>query len=289
LRIINGFLKKNNMNYSVLIFGGGRGIGKIISRHFIKANRRISAASRNFRLLEELKRESRGPEKFINIIEADIRNEIQVKSAFESHKSFFGDYPAIVINTAAIQGPIGHLWELSSEEWTAAVNIDLLGGFFITKAAIAAMLPEGKGSIIHFSGGGSTCARPNFSAYAAAKTGLLRLVENAAEELRISGHKDIIINAVAPGAVKTGMMDEIIRSADTAGAKEKNDAENVLLTGGTPPELITGLVDFLCDPDLNKGISGRLIHVREDYIKYAEKFGGAAESDDGKLRRVPLI
>jgi len=277
------------MNDSALIFGGSRGIGKIIARHFTATNRRISAASRNLRHLEELKQESREQKQIVNIVEADIGNEEQVKSAFESHKSFFGDYPGVVINTAAIQGPIGCLWELSSDEWAAAIKTNLLGSFFVTKAAIATMLPRNNGSIIHFSGGGSTCARPNFSAYAAAKTGLLRLIENAAEELRISGHRNIIINAVAPGAVKTGMTNEIIRSSKSAGIKETRDAENVLLTGGTPPELITGLVDFLCDQDLNKGLSGRLIHVRDEYVKYAGKLCGTDESDNGKLRRVILI
>ena len=277
------------MMNSVLVFGGSRGIGKIVALHFIGKGCRVSAASKNSRNLEELKREVKDRKGSVNTITADIGNEEQVKSAFEAHKDIFGGYPDVVVNAAAIQGPIGRLWELSSDEWTNAVRIDLCGSFFITKAAIAVMLSAEKGSIIHFSGGGSTCARPNFSAYGTAKTGLLRLVETAAEELRMSGHKDIIINAVAPGAVKTDMMGEIIRSAESAGPKETKDAENVLLTGGTPPELITKLVDFLCVPDLNKGISGRLIHVREEYAKYAENFCGTPESNEGKLRRVPLI
>ena len=209
-------------------------------------------------------------------------------SALQSHQAAFGEAPSVVINTAAVQGPIGQSWIISSKEWGDALRTNLLGGFIITKCAVALMMSKGHGSIIHFSGGGAAYGRPNFSAYASSKAGLLRLVETVSHELQQSGCPGITINAVAPGAVRTAMTDEIVRSTERAGAKEAAEAEAVRRSGGTPPELITALVDFLCDPDMNKGLSGRLIHVREDYLGFARRCDGRFPEDAGRLRRMPL-
>ncbi len=65
-------------------------------------------------------------------------------------------------------------------------------------------------------------ARPNFSAYGVAKTGVLRLVETVSEECRVSAFG---INAVAPGAVRTGMTQEIIESAGKAGESFRKISE----------------------------------------------------------------
>jgi 3-oxoacyl-[acyl-carrier protein] reductase len=277
------------MSDSVLIFGGSRGIGKILAKHFSTKHFQVSAASRNNKSLEELKREMTQDKNIVNIIKADISDEQAVFSAFESHKAYFGSSPTLVINTAAIQGPIGPSWTLSSEEWNSVLRINLFGCFLITKKAIQAMIAEGVGSIIHFSGGGAAYARPNFSAYGVSKTGLLRLVETVAEELRLNGYLGIIINAIAPGAVKTQMMDNILEHTAKAGEKEKIDVEKIMKSGGTPPKQIIALVEFLRTGAIEKRISGRLIHVRENYVEFTRQFAGNFPEEAGKLRRVPLI
>jgi NAD(P)-dependent dehydrogenase (short-subunit alcohol dehydrogenase family) len=114
------------------------------------------------------------------------------------------------------------------------------------------------------------------------------MVETIAEELRIAGYPNIIINAVAPGAVKTGMTDEILKAGKKAGGKALREAVEVIKNGGTPAREIIDLVDFLIDLKRNKGITGRLIHVKEDYDKLIRKYGRKVPEDTGKIRRIPI-
>ncbi len=84
------------------------------------------------------------------------------------------------------------------------------------------------------------------------------------------------------------MTEQIIQAGANAGAKAIREAEQVRATGGTPPEQIFALVDFLCDIERNKGITGRLIHVRDSYTEFVSKFNVDFPEEAGKLRRVPL-
>lgn len=276
------------MKKSVLIFGGTRGIGRMISDHFINAGIEITIAARKAQDLLEIEQLHQNTCTKVNISLADVSNEEQVSASFSKHRETFGHHPNIVINAAAVQGPIGPTWEVSSEKWQEAIEINLIGSFYVAKEAVNAMLPQNKGSIILFSGGGSVCARPNFSAYGVSKTGVLRLVETIAEELNLLGHKNIIINAIAPGAVKTGMTKEIISAGAKAGDKDLSDAVKILESGGTPPQQIIKLIEFLSNSKVNQGLSGNLIHVREDYIDFVKKHQGEYPVDAGKLRRNPL-
>ena len=76
------------------------------------------------------------------------------------------------------------------------------------------MIERRSGKIIVISGGGAAHARPNFSAYAASKAAVVRLVETLAEEVR---DRNIQVNCMAPGGTYTSMTDEIIDAGEAAG------------------------------------------------------------------------
>ena len=183
---------------------------------------------------------------------------------------------------------MGPFKETDTIAMEAALKINIMGSIYIARSALKFFNNATKNSIILFSGGGAVFSRPNFSAYAISKTAILRLVEIISDELAADGKKNIIINAVAPGAVKTRMTDEVISAGNKAGDKDFNETKNTAASGGTSPKLIIRLIDFLSNPSVNKGISGRLIHVRESYIEFAEKYNGNYPADSGKLRRIPL-
>ena len=88
--------------------------------------------------------------------------------------------------------------------------MNLEGTFHVLRAFVALLRPEGnaRAKVLCFSGGGASKARANFSAYAASKTGVVRLVETLAEEWR---EMAIDINSVAPGTVPTRMTEEILQ------------------------------------------------------------------------------
>ena len=132
---------------------------------------------------------------------------------------------AVLVNNAAIQGPIGPAWENRSEEFDRTVRVDFLIPAALTRAVIPGMIARGAGWIINISGGGATSPRPMFSAYGAAKTALVRFGETLAAEARDKG---VRVNSIAPGAFASGMSKQILQSSAAAGAAEARNAERLL-------------------------------------------------------------
>jgi NAD(P)-dependent dehydrogenase (short-subunit alcohol dehydrogenase family) len=273
---------------SMIIFGGTRGIGKIIAEYYIGKKFEVSVGGRNVETLDKFRLAMDRKKLKVNVIRVDVTNGRDVARAFKAHVAKWGRSPDVVINCAAIQGPIGNSWSVPARKWEETIKVNLCGSFIVARAAIKQMIKNGYGSVILFSGGGAAYARPNFSAYAASKTGILRMVETIAEELKLAGYPNIIINAVAPGAVKTRMTKEVLKAGSRAGEKALEEAAEVSRTSGTPSKQITNLIDFLIDLETNCGLSGRLIHVQEDYKSLIKQFGARVPDDIGKIRRIPI-
>ncbi len=92
-------------------------------------------------------------------------------------------------------------------DWVKAIEINLCGVFYCCKHMMAHMKKNNYGKIINLSGGGATAPLPFISAYAASKAGVVRFTETLAGECR--GFK-IDVNALAPGALNTRMLDEVL-------------------------------------------------------------------------------
>lgn len=187
-----------------------------------------------------------------------------------------------IICAAAIQGAIGPAMEVDPQQWSATIRTNLDGTYFLIRALWPLLLKgEGRGKVICFSGGGATKARPNFAAYAASKTGVVRLVETLAAEW--SG-LPVDINAIAPGAITTRMTEETAATA-RAGA-EAGAAQRQLAEGGQSIEKPIALVKWLLSKE-SDGISGRLLSAQwDDWPRLAEQRASLAESDIFQLRRI---
>ncbi len=191
-------------------------------------------------------------------------------------------YADAMIFTAGTQGPIGRASNVNVDEWDKTVDVNLKGFFHAFRAFYELLRNSSHGGkIIAISGGGSTSSRPRFSAYAAAKCGLVRLVEVLADE-----EPGMQINAIAPGAIFTQMTREVLSAGpEVAGEKDYGDA--VRLRDNPDPDAlprVLKLVDFLLSPE-SVGITGRLITAKWD--NYRDK---ASYTDNAyRLRRISPI
>ena len=113
----------------------------------------------------------------------------------------------ILVNNAGVYGPKGMLEQVEWREWTSAIQTNLFGSVLPSRELIPHFKQRGYGKIIQLSGGGATRPLPGLSAYAASKAAVVRFAETLAEELRAHG---VDVNAVAPGALNTGMLDEVL-------------------------------------------------------------------------------
>jgi 3-oxoacyl-[acyl-carrier protein] reductase len=146
------------------------------------------------------------------------------------------------------------------------------------------MIENGGGHIINLSGGGATCPRANFSAYATAKAGLVRFSETLAEELM---PHNIRVNCIAPGAMATAMLEVVVAKGEAAaGKKEYEAAGRVLNEGGASMRRVAELCHFLAS-DASNGITGKLINaVWDDWEHWPEHVDELCASDVYTLRRI---
>jgi len=281
--------KNSNVQKSVIIFGGSLGIGRSVAGFFVLRGYGVTIAARG----ESRVKKAEGELSLCGVARgsvADVSTYNDVKRVVASHLEKFGCLDC-VINTTGLQGPIGAIWNNDPDLWREAILVNMVGSFNVCRAALPVMRDRG-GAIILFSGGGAAYARPHFSSYSSSKTGVLRLVETVDKEIRESEEKcegckgkGVKIYAVAPGAVKTRMTDEVIADKSNAGLGAYEEAVKTNEDGGTSPEKAADLCFFLAE-ERPACLSGRLIHVNEPYRKYARDFEEKNIGDKGLLRRV---
>jgi NAD(P)-dependent dehydrogenase (short-subunit alcohol dehydrogenase family) len=188
------------------------------------------------------------------------------------------------VNNAAIQGPIGPIWENSPADWEEAIKLDLYVPAMLCALVLPWMLSKSYGKIINISGGGATAGRARFSAYSAAKAGLVRLTETLAQELYRSG---VDINAIAPGVMPTQMLQEILSAgSDRAGAVEYEKIQKQVQSGDAAFGKAVDLATFLACP-VSDGITGRLISaVWDRWQDLPQHKSELQETDIYALRRI---
>jgi 3-oxoacyl-[acyl-carrier protein] reductase len=190
-----------------------------------------------------------------------------------------------LILCAARQAPIGPTAAVDPLDWSQTIRVNIDGTLYMIRAFHELLRPtEGRAKILCFSGGGATRARPNFSAYAVSKTAVVRLVETLAEEW---ADVPIDINAIAPGALPTRMIEEIVGLGPaTAGEAEIAAARETLAQGDKGFERVGELVDFLLSSK-SDGISGKLISAPWDpWEKFPEYRDRLQNTDLFTLRRI---
>jgi NAD(P)-dependent dehydrogenase (short-subunit alcohol dehydrogenase family) len=252
---------------SVLITGAGRGIGKRLAIGFAQAGARVALLSRSQAELDLAKLEIEQAGGSALRIRADVRDLEQVMAGVDRVRVTFGGLD-VLIGAAAIQGPVGPFLGAKPKAWNETIEINLIGAANSCRAVLPPMIEKRSGKIVLIGGGGAASARPFFTAYAASKSAVVRLVECLAEEVR---DHNVQINCMAPGAAYTHMTDEILHAGEErAGAKEIEDAQRVRITGGVPPEKQMQLALFLASERSNH-ISGKLIHVNDDWKRFEQE------------------
>jgi 3-oxoacyl-[acyl-carrier protein] reductase len=190
-----------------------------------------------------------------------------------------------LVTCAGIHGEVGRAVTADPGRWSATVRTNLDGTYHAIRGFHALLSrADRRAKVVCFSGGGATKSRPNFSAYGAAKTAVLRLVETIAEEERTA---PIDLNAVAPGTINTRLTDEVLAlGPDVAGKAEYDGALKQKATGGASLGRALDLVEWLLSP-ASDGISGRLLSAPWDpWPTLATHRSTIASGDVYTLRRI---
>lgn len=267
-----------------LITGATRGLGEFLAGRFWEAGFSLCLVARNepdlIKISSSLPKRS-GQQ--ISTFSCDLGNHALVVELTSKIRGHF-QHLDLLINNGAIQGPIGPLWENDLLAWEQTIQVNLLAPVTLCRAFVPWMKENGGGSIINLSGGGATGPRANFSAYATSKAALIRFSETLAEETR---HLGIHVNCIAPGAMKTRMLAEVLeKGAIAAGNREISIADKVFSEGGASMDRVADLALFLAS-DASFGITGKLISaVWDPWESLPEHLEDLNLTDIYALRRI---
>jgi 3-oxoacyl-[acyl-carrier protein] reductase len=259
-------------------------LGREIAQAFLREGASVLLCARNPIELEETQRalDEVAPGR-VHAAAVDITSETDLAALAPEALSRLGGVDILVAN-AGVQGPKGVFEENDWKKWVETININLLGTACCCRAFLPLLKAAQRGKILILSGGGATKPMPFFSAYAASKAGVVRFGETLAEELKTRG---IDVNMIAPGALNTKMLDEVLEAgAEKVGESYYRAALKQRDTGGASmgraADLCVHLASRECD-----GVTGRLISAPWDpWERLAEYREELAGSDIYTLRRI---
>ncbi len=193
-------MKNNFENKSVIITGGGSGIGKETARAFLQAGAKVTINGRRKKTLHDTRVELDPTGENMAYIAGDISEKQTATLLVKEAMDRFGGVD-ILINNAGVFKPTAFL-EHSEEDFNWYIGTILAGSFYASQAAIPEIKKRGGGTIVNVGSMWATqaiAATPS-SAYSAAKAGVHALTRNLAIEHAVD---HIRVNCVAPAVVET--------------------------------------------------------------------------------------
>ena len=229
-----------------LITGASQGIGRACARKLAERGATVTLVARNQKNLEEVAQEIGSNAR---VFPADIADEAQIKSAFQSVISSLGKIDILVNNAGITRDQL--LLRMKREVWDAVLSTNLTSAYLCTQQAIGSMLKQRWGRIINITSVFGQMGQAGQANYASSKAGLIGFTMAIAREV---GSRNITANAVAPGFIETAM---------TSGLSDdfKQNALKLIPLGrvGTADE-VANCVAFLASEEAGY-ITGHVLNV----------------------------
>jgi|MGYP001456100892 3-oxoacyl-[acyl-carrier protein] reductase len=227
------------MSKVAFVTGANRGIGLAIAERLHEEGYAVAAAYRS--------NPPDNPDLFP--VKCDVTSQTQVDQAFDEIERDLGTVEVLIANAGITKDNL--LPRMSEDDFTDVLNSNLTSGYRLTKRAIKPMMKQRKGRIIFISSIVGTTGQAGQANYAASKAGLVGLARSIAKEFAT---RNITANVIAPGPVKTNMIDELTEQ------QRENILAAVPLGRFAEPEEIAATVAFLAS-DQAGFITGAIIPV----------------------------
>ncbi len=269
-----------------IITGANQGLGLEIARKYASSGAHLMLCARNANLLEsathEVDKLAGSGQKIVCQV-ADVSNESNVNELVAATIAQLGGCH-ILVNNAGVYGPKGDIESIEWVDWIRAIEINIFGSILMSRAVLPHFKMQHYGKIIQLSGGGATSPMPRLSAYAVSKAAIVRYAETLAEEVRGSG---IDVNSIAPGALNTRMLEEILAAGpDKVGKDFYERSMRQKETGGAGLVKGADLALFLASPE-SDGITAKLISaVWDSWREWPNHLDQLSKSDAYTLRRI---
>jgi NAD(P)-dependent dehydrogenase (short-subunit alcohol dehydrogenase family) len=184
---------------TVLVTGGTRGLGLVLSRLFVQEGARVALCGRDGVSLERARQdlEERGGE--VLAVQCDVSDQVQVEALVAQVHERFGAVDVLVNNAGIIQ--TGPLESMTKEDFAEAMDIHFWAPLYATLAVLPEMKRRGWGRIVNISSIAGKVSIPHLLPYSASKFALVGLSDGLRAELAQDG---ILVTTVCPGLMRTG-------------------------------------------------------------------------------------
>jgi 3-oxoacyl-[acyl-carrier protein] reductase len=221
---MNNLEKKN-----IIVTGASGGIGNAIIKKLSESGANILASGTRIEKLEELKKNFKG----LKILKFDISQSDKIEEFIENATNELGGSLDGLVNNAGITQDNLAI-RMSLDEWQKVININLTSTFLMSKFAIKKMLKNKSGKIVNITSVVGHTGNLGQANYTASKAGIVAMSKSLAVEY---AKKNININCISPGFIKTAMTDKIddkfkeviISKIPSARLGEPDDIANAVL------------------------------------------------------------
>jgi len=236
----------------VLITGGSRGIGKQVALRFAKEGYNIAinyvSDKTDTKLLEEeIKSQNSNIE--VLLIKADVTSYEESEKMINETIERWGKIDVLINNAGITKDTL--LVRMKEEDFDKVIQVNLKGTFNVTRCIVPYMIKKKSGNIINLSSVVGVTGNAGQCNYSASKAGIIGFTKSLAREL---ASRNIRVNAVAPGFIKTDMTEVL-----SDNAKEVINAQIPLKRMGTAQE-VANVIYFL-GSDQSSYITGQVINI----------------------------
>ena len=187
------------MTKLIVITGVSRGLGLAMTDKFIELGHTVIGCARSSEAVEKLKQKYSAPHHFTCL---DVANDDRVKD-WATEILAKNEPPDLLINNAALINNPAPLWNVSSEEFSEVIDVNIKGTANVIRHFVPAMIARKSGIIVNLSSGWGRSTSPEVAPYCASKWAIEGLTRSLAQELP-RGMAAVPLN---PGIIHTDMLD----------------------------------------------------------------------------------
>tara|TARA_B100001989_G_scaffold170548_1_gene123080 strand:- start:545 stop:1282 length:738 start_codon:yes stop_codon:yes gene_type:complete len=188
-------------NKSIIVTGASGGIGSSIVKKLVENDANVLASGTRVEKLEELKSKYKN----IKIFKFDISQNDKIEEFIENATNDLGGTLDCIVNNAGITKDNLSI-RMSTDEWKKVIDINLTSTFLLSKFSIKKMLKNKSGKIVNITSVVGHTGNLGQANYTASKAGIVAMSKSLALEY---AKKNININCISPGFIKTAMTDKI--------------------------------------------------------------------------------
>jgi len=199
---------------AIIITGGGTGLGRAMVRALARAGADLTIAARRLAPIEEAADDVRSLGRRVLAVSTDVADSSQVDNMVARTLEEFGKVDVLINNAGRTNNARLPIWDVTDEDWRAAMDVNVTGAFFCARAVSRHMVDRGSGKIINVASGFGLRGGRDIYSYTCGKGAMIQLTRTLAFSL---GRHGVTANTIVPGFIPTLGVDSMREGLPASG------------------------------------------------------------------------